>query len=62
VGVEYFEVGLRVVEFVLGLYSVKQSLKLDQGTIFLLDENDLADFSEIAEYIIDTIVIIVIWN
>lgn len=61
-GVENFEAGLGVVEFIFGLDGVEEGLELDQGATFLLDEDDLADFSEVAEYVVHAVVVVIVWN
>ena len=45
-GVEHLEVGLGVVDLVLGLDGVEQVFILDQCAVLLLDEYDLADPAE----------------
>lgn len=60
VGVEHLEDHLGVVEFILGLDSVKQSLKLNKSTVLFLDEDDLADPAEVGEDVVDAVVIVVI--
>lgn len=59
-GVEHLEVGLGVVDLVLGLDGVEQVFILDQCAVLLLDEYDLADPAEVREDVVDAVVIVVL--
>lgn len=59
-GVEHLEVGLGVVDLVLGLDGVEQVFILDQCAVLLLDEDDLADPAEVREDVVDAVVIVVL--
>ena len=59
-GVEHLEVGLGVVDLVLGLDGVEQVFILDQCAVLLLDEYDLADPAEVREDVVDAVMIVVL--
>lgn len=56
-GIEDLEVGFGVIDLIFCLDGIQQCLKFDQGAALLLDEDDLADLSKVAEDVIDAIVV-----
>jgi hypothetical protein len=57
VGVEDLEIGLGVVDLVLGLDGIEESLELYQSTTLLLDEDDLAYLSEVTEDVVNAVMV-----
>jgi hypothetical protein len=60
VGVEDFEVGFGVVDFVFGLDGVEEGLEFDEGAAFLLDVDDLGDSAEVGEDVVEDVVVVVL--
>lgn len=58
--VENLEVGLGIVDLVLGLDGIEQVFVLNQCAVFLLDEDDLADPSEVGEDVVDAVMVVVL--
>lgn len=58
--VEHLEVRLCVVYLILGLDGVEQVFVLDQCAVFLLDEDYLADPSEVREDVVDAVMVVVL--
>jgi len=61
-GIKHFESRFRVVKFILGLDCVEKGIKLNQGTILFLDEDDFGNLSKVAEYVVHAIMVIVLGN
>lgn len=59
-GVEHFEVRLCIVNLILSLNSIQKRLKLNEGTIFFFDENNLTHPSEVAENVVQTVMIVLL--
>jgi len=62
VRVEDLEGRFGIVDFILGLDGIDESLKLDERTVFFLDEDDSGDFAEVGKNVVETIMIIVLWK
>lgn len=58
--VEHLEVGLGIVDLILGLDGIEQVFVLYQCAVLLLDEDDLADPSEVGEDVVDAVMVIVL--
>lgn len=58
--VEHLEVRLCVVYLILGLDGVEQVFVLYKCAVFLLDEDYLADPSEIGEDVVDAVMVVVL--
>ena len=56
--IEDFEVWLCIVYLIFCLDCIEKSLKLNQSTVFLLDEDDFGDSSKIGEDVVETIMVI----
>jgi hypothetical protein len=60
VRVKHLEVGLGVVDLILGLNCVELTFELNEGAVLLLDEDDLADSPEVGEDIVYAVMVIVL--
>ena len=60
VRVKDLEVGLSVVDFILGLDGIEQVFILNKCAVLLLDEDYLADPSKVRKYVVDAIVVVVL--
>ena len=58
--VENLKVWLSVVDFVLCLDGIEESLELDQCATFLFDVDDLANPTEVGENVVEAVMVVVL--
>ena len=55
--IKNLEIGFSIIDFIFCLNSIQKCLEFDQSTVFLFYEDHLSHFAEIAENIVDAIMI-----
>lgn len=60
--VEDLEGGLCIVDLIFSLDGINEGLKLDESTVFFLDEDDSRHFSKVGENVVKAVMIIMFWE